>query len=115
MRMRIVVLQFKIIKIKRKQIIDRRIDVHHRQRPRGTRQLLVVSESFDPGWTARVDGQPARIHRVYGDFMGVVLEAGGHEVTLHFEPPQLRLGASLTALGLAGTAVGAGLSARRRG
>jgi hypothetical protein len=55
-----------------------------------TRQLLVLSESYHEGWQASVDGSPCEIVRVYGDFMGCVVEAGAHEVHFRFDPPSLR-------------------------
>jgi len=58
-----------------------------------TRQLLVVSESFHDGWRVRVDGQPQRPPlRVYGDFLGCVVEAGSHRVEFTFDPGDLRIG-----------------------
>jgi hypothetical protein len=44
--------------------------------------LLVVGEGFDPGFAAQVDGAPARVLRVNGDRLGVVLQAGTHRVVL---------------------------------
>ena len=35
-----------------------------------SRQLLVMSESFDAGWRAALDGQPLPVERVNGDFLG---------------------------------------------
>jgi len=66
----------------------------------GSRQLLVVSESYHRGWRARVDGAARPIHRVYGDFMGCVVEPGTHEVVLRFQPRSLSAGRRLTCLGL---------------
>ena len=67
------------------------------------RQLLVVSERFHPGWRVEIDEQPGRVLRVYGDYLGCVVEPGPHEVRFRFEPESLRRGAfvSLLALGLA--------------
>src|SRR5262249_18273537 len=31
-------------------------------------QLLVVAESHDPGWVVQIDGMPAEVERVNGDF-----------------------------------------------
>ncbi len=39
-------------------------------------RLLVVSESFDEGWTVDVDGAPGAVERVNGDFLGAVVPAG---------------------------------------
>jgi hypothetical protein len=44
--------------------------------------LLVISEGYDAGWAARVDGRPARVLRVNADRMGVVLQGGNHRVVL---------------------------------
>jgi hypothetical protein len=62
-------------------------------------QLLVVSESFDEGWIARIDGQPAAVERVNGDFLGVVVPAGSHTVALDFRPRHLTIGRWISAIG----------------
>lgn len=64
------------------------------------RQMLVVSESFHPGWQVEIDGHPGRVLRVYGDYLGCVVEAGRHEVRLHFAPESVRRGAVASALAL---------------
>jgi hypothetical protein len=72
--------------------VDRQgqIDVHV-QCP--TRQLLVVSESHDPGWRMQVDGKTAvPALRVNGDFLGCVVEPGEHDVAFRFDPPNFRRG-----------------------
>ena len=48
--------------------------------------------SPDPGWQAAVDGGPAEVLRVNGDFLGVLVEPGRHAVALQFAPLSLRLG-----------------------
>ena len=63
--------------------------------------LLVLTESFDPGWHARVDGAAAVVLRVNDVQMAVPLPAGPHRVTLRHEPRGLGAGiaaASLTLL-----------------
>ena len=70
--------------------------------------LLVVGEGYDAGFSARVDGRPARVLRVNGDRMGVVLEGGTHRVVLTHHARGLVAGlvlAGLGALGLAASAV----------
>lgn len=61
--------------------------------------LLVLSDSFYPGWTATVDGRPAAIKAVNGLFRGVVTPAGEHEVIFTFEPTGWRTGLFLAAAG----------------
>jgi hypothetical protein len=82
------------------------------------RQLLVVSESFHQGWRAWVDGAPAELLRVYGDYMGVPVPAGNHEVRLHFEPQSYALGARVSTAALAAVvawAAAVSLRSRRGG
>ena len=76
--------------------------------------LLVVSEGYDPGFSARVDGRETRVLRVNGDRMGLVLPEGTHRVVLQHRARGL--GAGLFAAALAGCGLGlAWLAERRRG
>ncbi len=61
------------------------------------RQLLVLSESFHPGWQARASGAPCPVLRVYGDFMGCVVAPGEQEVVFRFAPPRMREALALSA------------------
>ncbi len=67
------------------------------------RRLLVVAESYHPGWWVTLDGQRQHPIRVYGDFLGLVVPEGQHQVKFAFRPWSLRLGpwVSLGGLGLA--------------
>jgi hypothetical protein len=69
------------------------------------RQLLVVTDRFHPGWRATEDGSARETIAVDGDFLGCVVEAGAHRVTLTFQPVSLRLGLWTTAAGVALTGV----------
>jgi len=75
-----------------------------------TRQLLVISESFHPGWKLQTDGASAPLIRAYGDFMGVVVEPGTHEVRLVFDPDSLRNGKRITLAALGSVVALAGAS-----
>jgi uncharacterized membrane protein YfhO len=63
--------------------------------------LLVLSETYYPGWTARLDGQ-AGPPVLRGDvlFRVVPVPAGEHDIELRFEPASLSLG-----LGVSGAAL----------
>src|SRR5205823_14407560 len=65
-----------------------------------------------PGWRARVDGATARILRADHAFRALALTVGPHRVELAYAPLSFRLGAALSALGLALVALFA--RARRR-
>ncbi|MCU0259116.1 MAG: YfhO family protein, partial [Solirubrobacteraceae bacterium] len=73
--------------------------------------LLVVAESWDRGWSAEVDGQPAPVVRVNHAQLGIVLGAGTRRVLLQYFPEGLAAGLGIAAVCL----VGAGLALRRRG
>jgi len=83
-----------------------------------TRQLLVVSESYHPGWHAEVDGRPLSVLPANGDFLGCVVPPGEHEVVLEFRARSLSAGLIVSYLGLAMVAaivVGHRLQAARAG
>ncbi len=65
-----------------------------------SRQLLVLDEAWDEGWRATVGGRPSPLLRVYGDYLGCVVEAGEHEVALVFSPDSFHDGLALSGLGL---------------
>ncbi len=60
--------------------------------------LLVVTEGFDPGWSGEVDERPARLLRVNGGVMGVVLPPGTHRIVLQYRARGLLVGALLATL-----------------
>ena len=63
--------------------------------------LLVMSDTFYPGWRAYVDGQPTSVVRANYALRGICLPAGNHEVVFRFEPVLLRVGIVLSVIGLA--------------
>ena len=65
------------------------------------RQLLVISESYQDGWQVRIDGQPAVLEQVNGDFFGCVVEAGEHRAEFEFSPLYVRCGRWITLASLA--------------
>ncbi len=74
--------------------------------------LLVLSEGYDPGWTATVDSRPVRVLRVNLDRMAVALGEGHHRVVLRHHARGLASGVALAFLALA--ALGAALLRERR-
>ncbi len=64
------------------------------------RSMVVLTDTFYPGWKATVDGRDAGIYDAYAVFRGVVVEPGSHVVEFRYRPPSVILGAILTGLGL---------------
>ena len=60
---------------------------------------VVVAQLLLPGWTARVNGQPAPLEPVDRCLMGIRVPGGeAAEITLSYFPPGLATGAALSAL-----------------
>ena len=70
-----------------------------------SRGLLVLSEIYDPGWHATVNGRPARIWEVDGALRGIVVDSGDNKVTLRYLPGSVLAGALLTACAFLGVAL----------
>ena len=82
--------------------------------PQGS--ALVVSENYYPGWTATVDGKPARIGRADYTLIGVQLPSGARSVELNFTSPSYQQGKVITwiAIALGLLLLGAGIWRDRR-
>src|SRR5262249_40033784 len=66
-----------------------------------TPQLLILSESWHRGWQVRVGGEMRPVVRVFGDFLGCVVDAGRQEVEFTFRPWSFRIGAWISAASVA--------------
>ena len=62
--------------------------------------ILVVSQTFYPGWTATVDGRKADVFAANIALTGIAVPAGIHDVQLQFRPLSFRIGAALTLMSL---------------
>ena len=76
--------------------------------------LLVLTDSWYPGWTATVDGRSTPIARVNWRFRGVYLEPGAHLVRFDYRPRGIVAGAAVSAVGLLAL-VGLVIAGGRRG
>jgi hypothetical protein len=61
--------------------------------------LLLLTDSFYPGWEATVDGAPATIYAADALFRGVFIPAGTHEVAFVYRPYWFYLGPALSIIG----------------
>jgi hypothetical protein len=76
--------------------------------------VLVLADTFFPGWKAKVDGQDTDVAQVDYVLRGVPVSAGMHTVDFRYEPLSWRVGSIVSLLALAGLAVAVGLGWGRR-
>jgi len=61
--------------------------------------LLVLADTYFPGWKAWVDGKPAHIYNAYGAIRAVAVPEGTHTVTFRYRPTSIFAGATMSASG----------------
>ncbi len=79
--------------------------------------LLVLNDTYYPGWKAYVDGQETEIYRANYLFRAVYLPPGDHTVEFVYRPTAVYVGLATSLLTLTGVVsffVGTGLASRRR-
>jgi hypothetical protein len=78
--------------------------------------LLVLDDSYAPGWTATVDGRATRVYQVDYVLRGVRVGKGSHTVVFTYAPASWRIGwiVSAGALAVVMAAILAGRRRRRR-
>ena len=67
--------------------------------------LLVLSEIYDPGWHAFIDGTRAALDVADHALRAVPIPAGEHTVELRYEPRSLRVGIIISLAALIALAV----------
>jgi hypothetical protein len=60
--------------------------------------VVVLVDSFDPGWRAWVDGEPARVLRANVAFRAVAVAPGQHRVEMRYRPRGVLVGFGLSAM-----------------
>lgn len=65
------------------------------------RDVLLFTIPYSEGWKVFVDGKEVATKEYYNAFLGVELEAGEHEIELHYEQPYLNLSFAISGLSLA--------------
>jgi hypothetical protein len=58
--------------------------------------LLVLADSYYPGWEAEVDGEPSVVYRANYALRGVYLPAGEHSIHFSYRPKPFLYGAVIT-------------------
>ncbi len=75
--------------------------------------LAVILDSFDPGWSARVDGRATPVLRADVAFRALPVPPGRHRVEMEYWPRGLTLGLALSALTAAFVAFAGAVVVRR--
>ena len=58
--------------------------------------MIVLADTYYPGWRASVDGEEVEIHPVNHLFRGVMADAGRHEVVFEYRPQSVRRGLAIS-------------------
>lgn len=62
--------------------------------------VVILSDTYYPGWKAYIDGKSADIHEVNLAMRGVAVPAGNHEIRYVYRPKSVFIGGLLTAFGI---------------
>ncbi len=76
--------------------------------------LLVLADSYFPGWHVYVDGREEKIARVNLFFRGVILSAGEHVVDFDYAPRSFAVGLAISLTTVGGVVLGSVIAGRRR-
>lgn len=66
------------------------------------RGMLILADTWYPGWIATVDGASVPVYEVFSALRGVVMDRGKHRLEFHYRPVSALLGAVLSAIGILG-------------
>lgn len=61
-----------------------------------TTGLLVLTDTYTPGWTATIDGEPQPIYIADHAFRAVVISRGNHKIHFIYNPLCFQIGASMS-------------------
>ena len=75
--------------------------------------LVILADTYYPGWRLTIDGEPAEIIRTNRMMRGAAVGSGSHELVYTYEPGSFRIGCIGTAAGLAALVVLVGWSIAR--
>ena len=74
--------------------------------------VVVLLDTFDPGWGATLDGAPTGVLRAHLAFRGILVPAGSHEIRMAYRPRSVTAGGLISlaclAVALGGAVLGKG-------
>lgn len=66
------------------------------------RGMLILADTWYPGWIATVDGGSVPIYEVFSALRGVAMDQGQHRLEFRYRPVSALIGAILSAIGILG-------------
>ena len=60
---------------------------------------ICTAVTYSKGWSAKIDGKPARIIKTNGMYMGIVVPKGNHKIEYSYVTPGLELASALSLAG----------------
>ncbi len=76
--------------------------------------LVVLSDTYYPGWHLTVDGRAAEILRTNGAMRGALVGSGEHRLVYRYDPASLKVGAGLSVAGIAALVLLLGIPRTKR-
>ena len=64
-------------------------------------ELLVLQIPYDEGWSAKINGEPISIEKVYGTFIGINTKNGENNIELTYFPKYIKEGMLISLISLA--------------
>lgn len=95
------------VEVRRRGTLDRAFSV-----TTPCRAVLVLAETFYPGWEARLDGEAVPVYRADSAFAALMVPPGEHEVVWRYVPRTIYVGLSVSLLSLLALGVGMRLAGR---
>jgi hypothetical protein len=65
--------------------------------------MLVLSDAYDKGWSASIDGKKVPLYKAYYNLRAIMVPEGSHTVTFSYRPSSFMIGATVTGTTLIGT------------
>ena len=62
--------------------------------------LVILADTYYPGWALTIDGLPAPIYRTNRLMRGAIVKAGRHTLVYTYDPASFRIGGALSIAGL---------------
>lgn len=76
--------------------------------------MLVLSDTYFPGWKAAMDERPAKIYRADGCFRAVLLPPGSHRIHFYYDPPEFTAALIVSLFGVLVTVITTLISTRTK-